>query len=65
MFQIILFNFKLKVMANVTISLGKVNDVLNELIIAAHKSLDLGFIKQATYDKICEDLAKKKVHVVS
>lgn len=52
-------------MANVSISLGTVDDVLNELIIAAHKSLDLGFIKQDTYDKICEDLAKIKVRVVS
>lgn len=52
-------------MANVSISLGTVDDVLNELIIAAHKSLDLGFIKQETYDKICEDLAKIKVRVVS
>lgn len=52
-------------MANVTIALGTVNDVVNELIIAAHRSLELGFISKETYRKICDDLGKIKVRVLS
>lgn len=52
-------------MANDTIHLNSVDDVPNELIIVARMSLDLAIIEQETYDKICEDLAKIKFHVVS
>jgi hypothetical protein len=52
-------------MAKKYLSVGLLNDVVNELIIAAHRSLDLGLISDETYRHICDDLANIKVCVLS